>query len=166
MLCIFNNSIAKNINLTFTKEVIVLLRFYLYAVSALSKKGNVGLVISSVHKNLDHHLVEEMMLYNRSFFKTKSIVPVSCVTDYELLGFQDFISEAFLFKKEERSVLYISKRLCNELPSDIIYELSHMPIERQTIFECFYYRFSKRNIQKRIIVNILLDASKNFPWLE
>ena len=52
-------------------------------------------------------------------------------------------------------MLYVSKKICDQLPDDIIGKLSTLSVERQTLFECFYYRFSKETCEKKVILYML-----------
>ena len=55
-------------------------------------------------------------------------------------------------------MLYVSKKICDQLPDDIIGKLSTLSVERQTLFECFYYRFSKETCEKKVILYMLLEG--------
>ena len=55
-------------------------------------------------------------------------------------------------------MLYISQRICDNLPEDILWRLSKLSVEKQTLFECLYYRFSSETIENKVILYVLLDG--------
>ena len=63
-------------------------------------------------------------------------------------------------------MLYVSKRICDELPDDIIRGLSTLSVERQTLFECLYYRFSSETLEKKIILYVLLEGVQKCEFVK
>ena len=63
-------------------------------------------------------------------------------------------------------MLYLSKKISDALPDDIVQKLSKLSVERQTLFECFYYRFSSETVEKKIILYILLDSVCACDWVK
>ena len=63
-------------------------------------------------------------------------------------------------------MLYVSKKICDQLPDNIIQTLSKLSVERQTLFECLYYRFSKQTLEKKIILYVMIDAVQSCNWVE
>ena len=63
-------------------------------------------------------------------------------------------------------MLYLSKRISDQLPDDILKTLSKLSIERQTLFECLYYRFSAETLEKKVILYVLLDGVRACDWVE
>ena len=63
-------------------------------------------------------------------------------------------------------MLYISKKVCDQLPDDIIQKLSKLSVEKQTLFECLYYRFSVETLANKIILYVLLDGVRGCKFVK
>jgi len=62
-------------------------------------------------------------------------------------------------------MLYISKKIIDNLPDDIVAKVSAMSEQRQTLFECYYSRFDEENLKSRIVLNALMEHVINFQFL-
>ena len=63
-------------------------------------------------------------------------------------------------------MLYISKEVSDQLSDDICQKLSKLSIERQTLFECFYYRFSDETRDKKVILYALLEGVQECEFVK
>jgi len=57
-------------------------------------------------------------------------------------------------------MLYISKSVTDNLPDDLTYRLIELSIERQTLFECFYHRFSEKSREDLILLYMIYEGVK------
>lgn len=55
-------------------------------------------------------------------------------------------------------MLYLSKKVSDNLPNDLTDKLHRLSPERQTLFECYYYRFSLESRAKPIILKALYEC--------
>jgi len=55
-------------------------------------------------------------------------------------------------------MLYISKVILDDLPVDIVGKLDKLSRDRQTMFECFYHRFSKSAKDNPVLPYMIMDA--------
>jgi len=57
-------------------------------------------------------------------------------------------------------MLYLSKRVADTLSDKMKHDLSLLSPERQTLFECYYCRFSSKTLQSPIIIKALYECVK------
>ena len=55
-------------------------------------------------------------------------------------------------------MLYLSKKLADHLSDDLKDKLQRLSCERQTLFECYYYRFLPETRAKQIILKALYEC--------
>ena len=63
-------------------------------------------------------------------------------------------------------MLYISKKVCDNLPIDIISKLSQLSVEKQTMFECFYHRFSDETLVNKAVPYAIVEAVEECAFLD
>lgn len=55
-------------------------------------------------------------------------------------------------------MLYISKVILDDLPVEVVGKLENLSRDRQTMFECFYHRFSKSAKDNPVLPYMIMDA--------
>ena len=55
-------------------------------------------------------------------------------------------------------MLYLSKRVADHLTDDLKDKLQRLSKEKQTLFECYYYRFSPESRTKQILLKALYES--------
>ena len=57
-------------------------------------------------------------------------------------------------------MLYLSKNVADHLSYDLLNKLCHLSIERQTLFECLYYRFSLQSRENMALLYMIYEGVK------